>query len=121
MDGSVAFSSNDNKYDGDDKADGNWNGRDWKKLKFGYYSCHRWWKVKSQPGLEPRASGVPCQRSNHWAIETRYIDWQSHTCEPGDINKLNFTQVFIISGLSMSRIPIRNIVWKELRIPKFFE
>ena len=47
-------------------------------------NCRRWWKVKSQPGLEPRASGVPCQRSTHWAIETRYFDWLSHTWIPGD-------------------------------------
>ena len=52
--------------------------------------CHRWWKVKSQPGLEPRASGVPCQRSTHWATETRYIDWLSHTWIPGDTYKQDF-------------------------------
>lgn len=31
MDGSVVFFFNDNKYDGDDKVDGNGNGCDWKK------------------------------------------------------------------------------------------
>lgn len=29
--------------------------------------CNRWWNVKYQPRLEPRASGVTCQHSNHWA------------------------------------------------------
>lgn len=33
MDGSVVFFFNDNKYDGDDKVDGNGNGCDWKKIK----------------------------------------------------------------------------------------
>lgn len=40
--------------------------------------CKGWWKVKSQLRLKPRASGVLCQCSNHWATETRFIDWQSH-------------------------------------------
>ena len=31
-----------------------------------------WWKVKSKPGLEIRTSGVPCQRSTHWAILTDF-------------------------------------------------
>lgn len=29
-------------------------------------------KVKSQLGIEPRPSGVPCQCSKHWGIETWY-------------------------------------------------
>ena len=31
-----------------------------------------------QPGLEPRASGIPCQCSNHWAIEPAILT-DSHT------------------------------------------
>ena len=27
--------------------------------------------------LKPRASGIPCQCSNHWAVETLYINWLS--------------------------------------------
>ena len=42
-----------------------------------YTRCHRWWKV---------TSGVPCQCSNHWATETQYFDWLSHTLIPGDIS-----------------------------------
>lgn len=30
-----------------------------------------------QQGLKPRASGIPCQRPNHWAVETLYINWLS--------------------------------------------
>lgn len=45
MDSSVAFSSDDNKSDGDDKADGNGNRRDLKKLKFGYYCPGNWFQI----------------------------------------------------------------------------
>lgn len=45
MDGRVAFSSGDNKYDGDDNANGNGNWRDWKKIKFGYYSLGNWFQI----------------------------------------------------------------------------
>ena len=48
-------------------------------------------KSHAQQGLEPRASGVPCQCSTHWAIETQYFDWLSHTWIPGD----NETYLFI--------------------------
>lgn len=41
--------------------------------------CNRCWKVKSQPWLELGVSGIPCQRFSHWANETWYIEWQSHT------------------------------------------
>ena len=49
------------------------------------HNCHRWWKVKSQSALEPRASSVPCQHSIHPAIETQYFDWPSITWITGDI------------------------------------
>ena len=36
----------------------------------------------SQPGIEPRVSGTPCQLSNHWAIDTHGRDNEFHhlTC-----------------------------------------
>lgn len=42
-----------------------------------YSYCHRWRKITSIIRLKPRASGIPCQCSNHWAVETLYINWLS--------------------------------------------
>lgn len=41
--------------------------------------CYRLWKVKSQPGLKPKASGVLCQRPNHRVLESPDILTDSHT------------------------------------------
>ena len=62
--------------------------------------CRRWWKVKSQPGLEPRAYGVPYKRSNHWAIKTQYIDRIWNTLIPSDTSFM-FQKLIFESDLAV--------------------
>lgn len=73
--------------------------------------CYSWWKVESQQGLKPRASGIPCQRSNHWATETQFIDWQS---PPWHITRLMLNKIRITLKTKLFKFFIHSQVWNIL-------
>lgn len=70
--------------------------------------CYSWWKVKSQQGLKPRASGIPCQWSNHWATETQFIDWQ---WPPWHITRLMLNKIRITLKTKLFKFFIHSQVW----------
>lgn len=62
-----------------------------------------WWKVKSQLGLEPKASGVPCHHSNHWPDTLT----DSHTpVKPVTVHIEEQKHSFLCELFNMSRGPI---------------
>lgn len=73
--------------------------------------CYSWWKVESQQGLKPRASGIQCQRSNHWATETQFIDWQS---PPWHITRLMLNKIRITLKTKLFKFFIHSQVWNIL-------